>query len=250
MRANGLQNGAARLRRLLCLVLVALLVAACAPRVETAPEGGETHVLDDKYRNWYEVFVYSFADSDGDRYGDLNGLTAKLDYIAALGCNGIWLMPIMPSPSYHKYDVTDYYDIDPLYGTLDDFQTLLEEAHARGIDVIIDLVVNHGRIGEVYNIGGHNEMRNIDIVRLICRKLGKPESLITYVADRQGHDLRYAIDPAKIHAELGWLPETRFADGIGQTIDWYLAHRDWWEEIVSGEYQTYYARMYGDRPMA
>lgn len=112
----------------------------------------------------------------------------------------------------------------------------------------IDLVVAHGRIGEVYNIGGHNEMRNIDIVRLICRKLGKPESLITYVADRQGHDLRYAIDPAKIHAELGWLPETKFADGIGQTIDWYLANRPWWEEIVSGEYQTYYARMYGDRP--
>ena len=111
----------------------------------------------------------------------------------------------------------------------------------------IDLVVNHGRIGEVYNIGGHNEMRNIDIVRLICRKLGKPESLITYVADRQGHDLRYAIDPAKIHAELGWLPETRIADGIGRTIDWYLAHRDWWEEILSGEYRTYYARMYGAR---
>ena len=112
----------------------------------------------------------------------------------------------------------------------------------------IDLVVTRGRIGEVYNIGGHNEMRNIDIVRLICRKLGKPESLITYVADRQGHDLRYAIDPAKIHAELGWLPETKFADGIGQTIDWYLAHRAWWEEIVSGEYRSYYARMYGERP--
>ena len=111
----------------------------------------------------------------------------------------------------------------------------------------IDLVVNHGRIGEVYNIGGHNEMRNIDIVRLICRKLGKLESLITYVPDRKGHDLRYAIDPTKIHAELGWLPETKFADGIGQTIDWYLAHRDWWEEILSGEYRTYYARMYGAR---
>lgn len=111
----------------------------------------------------------------------------------------------------------------------------------------IDLVVNHGRIGEVYNIGGHNEMRNIDIVRLICRKLGKPESLITYVPDRKGHDLRYAIDPTKIHTELGWLPETKFADGIGQTIDWYLAHRDWWEEILSGEYRTYYARMYGAR---
>lgn len=112
----------------------------------------------------------------------------------------------------------------------------------------IDLVVSRGRIGEVYNIGGHNEMRNIDIVRLICRKLGKPESLITYVADRQGHDLRYAIDPTKIHTELGWLPETKFADGIGRTIDWYLAHRAWWEEIVSGEYQSYYARMYGERP--
>lgn len=114
----------------------------------------------------------------------------------------------------------------------------------------IDLVIRRGRIGEVYNIGGHNEMRNIDIVRLICRKLGKPESLITYVPDRKGHDLRYAIDPTKIHAELGWLPETKFADGIGQTIDWYLAHRSWWEEIVSGEYRTYYARMYGARPMA
>ena len=111
----------------------------------------------------------------------------------------------------------------------------------------IDLVIRRGRIGEVYNIGGHNEMRNIDIVRLICRKLGKPESLITYVPDRKGHDLRYAIDPTKIHAELGWLPETKFADGIGQTIDWYLAHRDWWEEILSGEYRTYYARMYGAR---
>lgn len=111
----------------------------------------------------------------------------------------------------------------------------------------IDLVIRRGRIGEVYNIGGHNEMRNIDIVRLICRKLGKTESLITYVPDRKGHDLRYAIDPTKIHAELGWLPETKFADGIGQTIDWYLAHRDWWEEILSGEYRTYYARMYGAR---
>ena len=112
----------------------------------------------------------------------------------------------------------------------------------------IDLVVARGRIGEVYNIGGHNEMRNIDIVRLICRKLGKPESLITYVADRQGHDLRYAIDPTKIHTELGWLPETKFADGIGRTIDWYLENRTWWEEIVSGEYRSYYARMYGERP--
>ena len=111
----------------------------------------------------------------------------------------------------------------------------------------IDLIIRNGAVGEVYNIGSHNEMRNIDIVRLICQELGKPESLITHVTDRKGHDLRYAIDPAKIHSDLGWLPETRFADGIRKTIRWYLEHRDWWENIVSGEYQEYYRRMYGER---
>jgi len=111
----------------------------------------------------------------------------------------------------------------------------------------IDLILRNGRIGEVYNIGGHNEMRNIDIVRLICRELGKPESLITHVTDRKGHDRRYAIDPGKIHAELGWLPETCFAEGIRRTIAWYLDNREWWQEIISGEYQAYYARMYGNR---
>ena len=111
----------------------------------------------------------------------------------------------------------------------------------------VDLILRRGRIGQVYNIGGHNEMRNIDIARLICRALGKPESLITYVTDRKGHDLRYAIDPEKIHGELGWLPETAFADGIRATVDWYLANRPWWEAIVSGEYRDYYERMYKDR---
>ncbi len=111
----------------------------------------------------------------------------------------------------------------------------------------VDLILRRGRIGQVYNIGGHNEMRNIDIARLICRALGKPESLITYVTDRKGHDLRYAIDPGKIHAELGWLPETAFADGIRATVDWYLANRPWWEAIVSGEYRHYYERMYKNR---
>jgi len=111
----------------------------------------------------------------------------------------------------------------------------------------IDLILQNGRVGEVYNIGGHNEMRNIDIVKLICKALDKPESLITHVADRKGHDMRYAIDPTKIHRELGWLPETMFADGIQKTIQWYLEHRAWWEEIVSGEYQNYYERMYGKR---
>ena len=101
--------------------------------------------------------------------------------------------------------------------------------------------------GEVYNVGGHNEMTNIDIVKIICKELGKPESLITYVADRKGHDMRYAIDPTKIHSELGWLPETKFADGIKKTIQWYLDNREWWETIISGEYQNYYAKMYGNR---
>ena len=111
----------------------------------------------------------------------------------------------------------------------------------------IDLVIHKGREGEVYNIGGHNEMRNIDIVKLICHELHKPESLITYVTDRKGHDMRYAIDPTKIHNELGWLPETKFEDGIKRTIRWYLDKRPWGEEIISGEYQSYYERMYKNR---
>ena len=111
----------------------------------------------------------------------------------------------------------------------------------------IDLILQKGRVGEVYNIGGHNEMRNIDIVELICDALGKPRSLITHVTDRKGHDMRYAIDPTKIHNELGWLPETMFRDGIQRTIQWYLNHRDWWETIISGEYQNYYEKMYKNR---
>ena len=114
-------------------------------------------------------------------------------------------------------------------------------------DKAIDLIIHKGKVGEVYNVGGHNEMQNIDIVKLICKELGKPESLITHVSDRKGHDMRYAIDPAKIHAELGWLPETKFQDGIKKTIRWYLDNKDWWQEIVSGEYQNYYQKMYGDR---
>ena len=111
----------------------------------------------------------------------------------------------------------------------------------------IDLLLRGGRPGQVYNIGGHYAMRNIDIVRLNCKAQDKPESLITHVTDRKGHDLRYAIDPGKIHRELGWLPETPFADGLKKTIDWYLSHRQWWENIISGEYRDYYDRMYTNR---
>jgi dTDP-glucose 4,6-dehydratase len=111
----------------------------------------------------------------------------------------------------------------------------------------VDLILRQGRVGEVYNVGGHNEMRNIDIVRLICKELGKPESLITYVTDRKGHDMRYAIDPTKLTKELGWYPETSFADGLKKTIQWYLDNRLWWEAIVSGAYQSYYTHMYCSR---
>ena len=132
----------------------------------------------------------------------------------------------------------------PVYGQgLNVRDWLYVEDHCRAID----LILQKGLVGEVYNIGGHNEMRNIDIVKLICKELNKPESLITYVTDRKGHDMRYAIDPAKIHKGLGWLPQTKFEDGIKKTIQWYLQHREWWETIISGEYQTYYERMYANR---
>ena len=110
---------------------------------ENEEDGVTLNIIDDKYRNWYEIFVHSYYDTNNDGIGDLNGVTAKLDYIKEMGFNGIWLMPIHPSPTYHKYDVTDYYAIDPDYGTLEDFKTLIDEAHKREIRVIIDLVVNH-----------------------------------------------------------------------------------------------------------
>ena len=111
----------------------------------------------------------------------------------------------------------------------------------------IDLIIREGREGEVYNIGGHNECRNIDVVKTIIKELGKSEDLIHYVTDRPGHDRRYAIDPTKIHNELGWLPETKFEDGIKKTVQWYLDNKPWWEHIINGEYQNYYKKMYGNR---
>ena len=132
----------------------------------------------------------------------------------------------------------------PVYGTGENVRDwLYVKDHCKAIDMII----HDGKVGEVYNIGGHNEKSNLDVVRTILKQVGKSEDLITFVGDRKGHDLRYAIDPTKIHDELGWLPETRFDDGIRQTIGWYLDNRSWWEEIISGEYQEYYDRMYSNR---
>lgn len=132
----------------------------------------------------------------------------------------------------------------PVYGDgLNVRDWLYVEDHCKAIDLII-----HGDcVGQVYNVGGHNEKSNIEIVKLILKELGKPESLITFVEDRKGHDRRYAIDPSKISRELGWEPETKFENGIVKTIQWYLDHRDWWEEIISGEYQNYYNKMYGEK---
>lgn len=132
----------------------------------------------------------------------------------------------------------------PVYGKGENVRDwLYVEDHCSAIDRII----RDGRVGEIYNIGGHNERTNLEVVKTILRELGKPESLISYVADRPGHDQRYAIDPTKIHNELGWLPATPFEEGIRKTIRWYLEHRPWWEHILNGEYQSYYERMYGNR---
>lgn len=132
----------------------------------------------------------------------------------------------------------------PVYGKGENVRDwLYVEDHCSAID----LVIRKGREGEVYNIGGHNEKTNLEVVKSILSYLGKPESLINYVTDRPGHDMRYAIDPAKIHNELGWLPATKFEDGIKKTIDWYLDNKDWWQNIISGEYQNYFDTMYGER---
>ncbi len=132
----------------------------------------------------------------------------------------------------------------PVYGKGENVRDwLYVEDHCAAID----LVMRRGRPGETYNIGGHNERANIDVVRTILRELGKPESLITFVADRPGHDRRYAIDPAKIHRELGWLPQTPFEEGIRRTVRWYVDHRKWWEDILAGDYRDYYRRMYENR---
>ena len=129
----------------------------------------------------------------------------------------------------------------PVYGKGENVRDwLYVEDHCSAID----LIIHKGRVGEVYNIGGHNERTNLEVVKIILKELGKSEDLIRYVTDRPGHDMRYAIDPAKIHNELGWLPETKFEDGIKKTIKWYLDNKDWWKHIINGEYKDYYEKHY------
>lgn len=136
------------------------------------------------------------------------------------------LLPLMILNALHDKPL-------PVYGEgLNIRDWLYVEDHCKAVD----LILRDGRMGEVYNIGGQNERRNIDIVKMICRTLGKPECLIQHVKDRKGHDLRYAIDPSKIQSELGWQPETTFEDGIQRTIQWYLEHREWWESMIAVDF--------------
>lgn len=147
------------------------------------------------------------------------------------------LIPLMISNALEEKEL-------PVYGDgLNVRDWLHVRDHCRGID----RVFHQGEPGEVYNIGGNNEHTNIEIVKLILAELGKPESLIKYVKDRPGHDRRYAIDASKIRNALGWTPRISFEQGIRSTIKWYLENRTWWEHIKSGDYQSYYQKMYGDR---
>lgn len=147
------------------------------------------------------------------------------------------LIPLMINNALHDKAL-------PVYGQgLNVRDWLYVKDHCRGILAVLE----KGGVGEVYNLGGHNEFANIDIVKIILKELGKSEDLITYVKDRQGHDLRYAINPEKANKELGWMPETIFKDGIKKTIDWYLSHKDWMAECTSGDYVNYYKEMYGNR---
>lgn len=133
----------------------------------------------------------------------------------------------------------------PVYGKGENVRDwLYVEDHCVAIDLIIR---DEQSVGEVYNIGGHNEHTNLSVVKTILKHLGKPESLIRFVTDRPGHDMRYAIDPQKIHSKLGWLPKTAFDEGIEKTIQWYLENRKWWMNILAGDYQNYYEKMYGGR---
>ena len=147
------------------------------------------------------------------------------------------LIPLMISNALEDKEL-------PIYG---DGKNIRDWLHVYDHCTAIDLVLHKGKSGEVYNIGGHNEKSNIEIVKLILKELNKPESLIKFVSDRLGHDRRYAIDSSKIRKDLGWKPKYDFETGIVETINWYLDNQDWIKKVKSGEYQKYYERMYSNR---
>lgn len=146
------------------------------------------------------------------------------------------LIPLMISRALNNESL-------PVYG---DGQNVRDWLHVEDHCSAIDLIIHKGKSGEIYNVGGHNEKTNLEVVKTILKTLQKPESLISYVKDRPGHDLRYAIDPEKLENELGWKPKYNFDTGIDMTIKWYLENRVWWENILSGEYKYYFNKVYGD----
>jgi dTDP-glucose 4,6-dehydratase len=132
----------------------------------------------------------------------------------------------------------------PVYG---DGKNVRDWIHVKDHCEAIDLIIHEGKEGEIYNIGGENERSNIEVVKMILKELSKPESLIKFVKDRPGHDRRYALDITKMKEEFGWSPKISFEEGLRSTIKWYLENRNWWEEIINGEYMKYYEKMYGER---
>ena len=147
------------------------------------------------------------------------------------------MIPLMINNARHDKSL-------PVYG---DGLNVRDWLHVYDHCVGIDLVMRNGRNGEVYNIGGHNERHNIEVVKTILSQLGKDESLITYVTDRKGHDRRYAIDPTKIETELGWKPKYNFESGIKETIKWYMDNQEWMDDVTSGDYMKYYEEMYSKK---
>jgi dTDP-glucose 4,6-dehydratase len=147
------------------------------------------------------------------------------------------LIPLMIANAIHDKPL-------PVYG---DGLNVRDWLHVTDHCAAIDAVLQKGEAGQVYNIGGNNEWRNIDIVKLVLKHLGKAESLIRFVKDRPGHDRRYAIDSTRIQAELGWRPSYTFEQGIKETVEWYLEHQGWWKKILSGEYKEYYKKQYEER---
>lgn len=207
----------------LVLALVQCFLCACAaqqpdaapspaPTAAAEPDAAQQwlsrplNVIDDKYRTYYEVFVYSFYDSNADGIGDLNGVTEKLDYIQELGFNGIWLMPIMPSPTYHKYDATDYMDIDPEYGTLEDFRSLLTACHQRGIRLIIDLAMNHSSSQHPWFLEACDYLRTLP-------EGGEPDPQVCPYAEYY----HFTKSPGSGYSRVSgtdWYYECRFWDGM------------------------------------
>ena len=211
--------------------------------IKRLEEGSRDYPNDiDLYPDYYEEFT-AISDLRPNEQANIRGRLIRYPTPHKFNSNGRdgrvveKLIPLMISNALEDKEL-------PVYG---DGKNIRDWLHVYDHCSAIDLVLHKGRIGEVYNIGGHNEKQNIEIVKLILKELGKSESLIKFVTDRLGHDRRYAIDSTKISEELGWKPKYTFETGIVETIQWYLDNQDWTNKIRSGEYQEYYEKMYGNR---